>query len=95
MEDFYKCIGNLLSMNENNKSSVVVVFLLIAGFGIYRLFIEGDIPPNVTTIILTLSSLIFGVNSLSTIVSGISTKFTSSKNKDIEAYNDNDDDALI
>jgi len=95
MKEFYKSVGNLLSMNENNKSSVVIVLLLITGFGIYRLFIDGDIPNNVTTIILTLSSLIFGINSISTVVSGISSKYSFSKTKNINENFNNEYDDLI
>jgi TM2 domain-containing membrane protein YozV len=69
-----KIFGGLFSIYEDKKSSVVIVFFVVSGFGLYKLYLGQDIPNNVTTIILTLSGLIFGVNSISTIVSGMKNK---------------------
>ena len=64
-------LGGLFGIYEDKKSSVDIVLLSISGFGIYKMLQLGDIPDNATTIILVLSGLIFGVNSISTIVAGL------------------------
>jgi hypothetical protein len=64
-------LGGLFSIYEDKKSSVVIVLLCTTGFGLYKMLQLGDIPDNVTKIILVLSGLIFGVNSISTLVAGL------------------------
>jgi hypothetical protein len=66
--------GQLLSVDESRKSVVVLILILVTIFALYRAKITGDIPPNCQVIILTLSGVIFGINSLQSIAGIITSK---------------------
>lgn len=58
-----------LSIDEFRVSSLVVSFIIIVGFALYKYWTTGDITANVTDLIKTLGFIIGGVNA----VNGIST----------------------
>ena len=68
--------SDLLSIDEAKKSIVVMIFI---GFSIiigFKFLLNGlDIPTNAMTFLITLSCLIFGINS----INGISSLILSSK----------------
>lgn len=80
-------IGDFFSIDESKKSVVIIVFLLFSGIGGYNAIYNGDISNNMTTIILTLGGIIFGVNSIGNIVKGVNSK------KQIES--DEGDDFIV
>lgn len=69
IKDFFT---NLLSADESKKSIVVMVLIAVSAFGLYKSQTSGDIPSNMTTIILTISGFIFGMNGIKAITNSIS-----------------------
>ena len=71
-----KFFSDLLSIDEAKKSIVVLVFIsfsIVIGF---KFLLNGlDIPSNAMTFLITLSCLIFGINS----INGISNLISSSR----------------
>lgn len=73
----------LLSIDESRKSCVVLVLLSVASVSVFKLYVTGDIPTNAMTTIITLSTLIFGVNALSVlpnIISSVKTPTNTTQN---------------
>jgi len=73
---FKNFFNHLLSIDESRKSCVVIILLLVSGFSVFKLYTIGDIPSNAMTVILTLSTLIFGVNAISSLPAIISSSRT-------------------
>jgi hypothetical protein len=57
-----KWVSQLLSLEERKSSSVMMSFLAFSSMGVYILFKTGDIPTNLSYIIMCLAGLILGVN---------------------------------
>ena len=67
MDIIRKFFSDLLSIDESRKSCVVLILISMTILGIYKAKLNGDIPENVMTIILTLSALVFGNNAISSV----------------------------
>ena len=57
-------IKGLFSLEERKASTVMMAFIFFCGVGAYMIKINGDIPSNITTILLTFGGIVGGVNSL-------------------------------
>ena len=88
-EKISKFTADLLSIDESRKSIVVLVLVMITIFSMYKavaMGVNGDIPNNCVTIILTLSGLVFGNNAIASI-GGIITASKKTQNKEVEEKN--------
>jgi len=71
-ESIKKFINQLLSIDESRKSIVVMMLILITSVGIYKFIKTGDFNSNITSIILTISGYVFGINISNSVCSMIS-----------------------
>jgi len=63
-----KFFSDLLSIDESKKSVVVIVFIAFSIIVCEKFLIKGlDIPPNLMTLLITMSCLIFGANSINNV----------------------------
>jgi hypothetical protein len=60
---------SFMSLDERRVSCIMVMFMILCGCGVYMMKIVGDMPPQLTTLVMTLAGIIGGVNSLSGISS--------------------------
>ena len=60
----FNWIKQLFSLEERKTSTIMFVFIMFSLVGVYMIKIIGDVPLNLTTIILTLAGIIGGVNSI-------------------------------
>jgi len=73
----FNWIKQLFSLEERKASTIMSVFIMFSIVGVYMIKIIGDVPINLTTIILTLAGIIGGVNS----ISGITDMIKSNRDK--------------
>lgn len=67
MQSIKNFFSQLISVDESRKSIVVLILIVVSAFGLYVARTTNDIPNNITTIILTLSGIIWGINTIKNI----------------------------
>lgn len=82
-------ISQYLSIEETRKSIIVLVLIGLVITGLYKAYLGNDIPPNLSTLIMGLASIIFGTNvgnTVSTIYSSYVNGKINNQNINVDEY---------
>jgi hypothetical protein len=80
----FEWFKNLFSLEERKASTIMSVFIMFSCVGVYMIKVIGDVPINLTSIILSLAMIIGGVNSISGISDIIKMGKEKSKNTNLQ-----------
>lgn len=83
-------ISQYLEINETRKSIIVLVLIGLVITGLYKAYLGNDVPPNLSTLIMGLSGIIFGTNVGNT-VSNMYSNYVTNKVGNVDNQNINMD----